>query len=88
MAKALVAVVHETIGEINLLKHYHIEICQRALGNFFSPRALRKIISANVAQDGLLGQIGHPEFHFDDNAIDLGYAYIEKQRQIISQITL
>ena len=37
----------------------------------------------NLGQDKLRGQIGHPEFHFDDSAFSAGQAYLEKQRQVI-----
>jgi len=66
-----------------MLKPYHIEICQRALGVLFSPRALDSIIAANLAQDVLRNQIGHAELHFDDNAFAAGNAYLEAQRHII-----
>jgi len=66
-----------------MLKTYHTEICQRALGAIFSPKALTEIITSNLAQDGLLGQIGHPEFHFDDNAFHASYAYMDRQYQIV-----
>jgi hypothetical protein len=69
-----------------MLTIYHTQICRRALENEFSPRALEAIIAANIAQDSLRGQIGHPEYHFDDNAFAAGYAYMEKQRQIILKI--
>ena len=59
---------------------YHIEILTEALGDTFSPRALEEIIRGNVAQDRLRGQIGHDEYHFDNNAFEAGYAYIEKNR--------
>lgn len=66
-----------------MLKAYHIEICKRALKDTISPAALNIIIAANLAQDGLRGLVGHPEYHFDNNAIEAGCAYIEVQRQII-----
>ena len=66
-----------------MLQQYHIEICQRALTERFSPRTLGIVIEANLGQDKLQGQFGHPEFHFDHNAFDAGYAYIERQRCII-----
>ena len=66
-----------------MLKPYHIEICRRALDSTFSPEALNIIIAANLAQDGLRGLVGHPEYHFDDNAFEAGCAYMESQRQII-----
>lgn len=51
-----------------------------ALGEQISSNALEKIIEANLYQDRLLGQIGHDEYHFDGNAFEKSYAYIEEQR--------
>lgn len=66
-----------------MLRPYHIEIMHLALDDAFSPRALEKIIEANLYQDRLLGLIGHDEYHFDNNAFDKSYAYIEEQRALI-----
>ena len=66
-----------------MLREYHIQICQRALGNTFSARALEVIIAATVGQDHIRYQFKHPHFHFDTNAFEAGDAYIEKQRQIV-----
>ena len=65
-----------------MLKAYHIEMIHLALGSLFSPRAQKRIIRANVRQDRLRGQIGHHEYHFDQNAFDKSYAYIEEQRAL------
>lgn len=65
-----------------MLRDYHIEMMHLALDRTFSPRALEKIIAANVYQDRLLGQIGHDEYHFDNNAFDKSHAYIEEQRAL------
>jgi hypothetical protein len=65
-----------------MLQAYHIEILHLALDGTFSPRALKTIIAANVYQDRLLGQIGHDEYHFDNNAFEKSYAYIEEQRAL------
>ena len=54
-----------------------------SLGDRFSPRAMAAIIHANVHQDRLAGQIGHDEFHFDNNAFDRSHAYMEEQRALI-----
>lgn len=54
-----------------------------SLGGRFSPRAMSVIIQANVGQDRLAGQVGHDEFHFDNNAFDKSYAYIEAQRALV-----
>ncbi|MDQ3005534.1 MAG: hypothetical protein M3R47_09155, partial [Chloroflexota bacterium] len=65
-----------------MLTQYHIEIISAALADCFSPRALSAISKANVYQDRLSGQFGHDEFHFDNNAFDKSYAYIEEQRSL------
>ena len=61
----------------------HEEITREALGAHFSPRALEIIIAANCKQDALSGQIGHNEYHFDNNAIDEGHQYINEQRGFV-----
>ena len=66
-----------------MLKPFLTEICQRALGISFSPYVLHTISAAIRAQDSLRCQIGHPEFHFDENAFESRYTYMESQRQII-----
>jgi hypothetical protein len=65
-----------------MLTQYHIEIMLNSLGTRFSPRAMSAIIYANVNQDRLSGQFGHDEFHFDNNAFEKSYAYIEAQRAL------
>jgi hypothetical protein len=65
-----------------MLRPFHIEMMHLALEDTFSSRALDKIIKANLNQDRLLGQIGHDEYHFDSNAFDKSYAYIEEQRAL------
>jgi hypothetical protein len=66
-----------------MLQKYHVEILQRALGDIFSRRALAKIIQANVHQDRISAQLGHDEFHFDNNAFEKSYAYIGEQRSLV-----
>jgi hypothetical protein len=66
-----------------MLARYHIEMTQLALDDVFSSRALAEIIRANLRQDHLRGQIGHPEYHFDHNAFENSYAFIEEQRGLI-----
>jgi hypothetical protein len=61
-------------------KDGHRLITREALRDQFSQRALEAILSANVYQDRLAGQIGHDEFHFDNNAFAQGYAYLAKNR--------
>lgn len=66
-----------------MLQSYHRQICQQALESFFGPRALEAIIAANLGQDALRNQFGHPEYHFDDNAFQAGNDYIASQRRIV-----
>jgi hypothetical protein len=63
-----------------MLAKYHIAITRKALEAHFSTGALEVIVSANLGQDSLTGQIGHDEFHFDNNAFEASYAFIEEQR--------
>src|SRR5215212_5658950 len=65
-----------------MLPRYHADITRTALKNLFSNAAIEKIIAANLYQDRLAAQIGHDEFHFDNNAFEKSYAYIEEQRVI------
>lgn len=67
-----------------MLKPIHAEIIRRAVGEMFSPRALEVIIASNIKQDVLSGQLGHDEYHFDNNAFAKSKAYIEEQRALIS----
>jgi len=66
-----------------MLPKYHVKITQQALNERFSASALEKIIKANVNLDGLRGQIGHEEYHFDNNAFEKSCAYIEEQRAFV-----
>jgi hypothetical protein len=66
-----------------MLQKYHVEILKQALGVTFSPLALAKITEANVYQDRISAQIGHDEYHFDNNAFDKSHAYIEEQRALV-----
>ena len=66
-----------------MLKPIHAQITRRALGEVFSSRALDIIIASNIKQDVLSGQIGHDEYHFDNNAFEKSKAYIEEQRTLI-----
>jgi hypothetical protein len=66
-----------------MLKHIHIEITHEALNGRFSPRALETISAANSRQDALRGQVGHNEYHFDNNALDASYRYINEQRGLV-----
>jgi hypothetical protein len=66
-----------------MLKSYHQAILQEALAEHFSERALDAITRANLRQDNLRGQIGHDEYHFDNNAFAASQDYIESQRGLI-----
>ncbi len=66
-----------------MLKEYHRQILERAVGERFSPSALKVVVRANLRQDNLPGQVGHPEYHFDNSAFEAGNAYLEAQRDII-----
>jgi len=65
-----------------MLTQYHIEIMLDALADQFSARALSAITTANIYQDRLRGQFGHDEYHFDNNAFEKSYAYMEEQRAL------
>ena len=66
-----------------MLQKYHREILQQALGGKCSPPALGKIMAANLYQDRLSAQLGHDEYHFDNNAFQKSYAYLEGQRSLV-----
>ena len=65
---------------------YHTRITFKALGQHFSPRALGTILAASLKQDEWRGQIGHPEFHFDDSAFEQGRKYLDLQRALIWRV--
>jgi hypothetical protein len=68
-----------------MLRRIHAELLRSAVGSEFSPRALDEIIAASVKQDAFwTGQIGHDEYHFDNNAFDKSRAFIEDQRALIA----
>jgi hypothetical protein len=66
-------------------QRYHVDITSEALRERVTAHALQVIISANVRQDGLDGQLRHPEFHFDDNGLAEGQAYLDGQRDLLLQ---
>ena len=66
-----------------MLIQYHKSITRKALSERFSHRALEAILAANLKQDDLLtGQIGHDEYHYDNNAIAASDRYLEEQRAL------
>lgn len=70
-----------------MLGQYHVEIVQQALGEQFDAADLAVIAAGNLSLDGIAGQIGHPEYHFDDSAFAAGQAFIERQRQATVEAT-
>jgi hypothetical protein len=66
-----------------MLKAIHARITRQALAESLGPRALEGIVAANVGQDALSGQLGHDEFHFDNNAFERSRAYLAEQRGLI-----
>ena len=66
-----------------MLTYVHKEMISEALSTCVSPRALEIITAANIKQDSLRGQFGHDEYHFDNNAFDKSYRYINEQRGLI-----
>jgi len=66
-----------------MLIPYHRQILQQALEKEISQHALKAITKANIRQDYLRGQFGHDEYHFDNNAFEKSYAYIEENRALI-----
>ena len=66
-----------------MLIQYHDSITRKALRGRFSPRALAAVLAANLKQDDLLtGQIGHDEYHYDNNSIAKSDRYLEEQRTL------
>jgi hypothetical protein len=67
-----------------MLKTYHRIITEQSLGTHFSKQALKVVIAANLGQDHWFrGQIGHPEYHFDENKFVESDAYMENNRAAI-----
>jgi hypothetical protein len=66
-----------------LKSRFHRSITCEALASEFGSLVLETIVSANLFQDRLRGQIGHPYFHFDSNSFQLAYRYMDEQRAII-----
>ncbi len=68
-----------------MLRRIHAEMLRSAVGSEFGPRALDAIIASNLGQDDFLtGQIGHEEYHFDNNAFEKSRAFLEDQRALIA----
>ena len=66
-----------------MLLQFHESITRKALTGLFSLHALDVIVAANLGQDNLLtGQLGHDEFHYDNNAFTKSDRYLEDQRRL------
>ena len=64
---------------------YHRQITEQALKGYFSPRALKVIVSANLGQDSpWRGLFGHPEYHFDESQFTAGWNYVAEQRSSVN----
>ncbi len=69
-----------------MLTEFHRQITRVALAPYFTDSAVEIAIQANIGQDGLKGQIGHPEYHVD-NAIPPAFRYMqEQQRQALTAL--
>ncbi len=62
---------------------YHRQILAESLHGLIGKRPLDAIIEANLGQDTLPNQIGHDEYHFDNNAFLEGKLYVWRQMRRI-----
>lgn len=60
----------------------HEDMLREALSARVGARALQAITAANIRQDAWHGQIGHDEYHYDNNALAKSDAYIIEQREM------
>ncbi len=70
-----------------MIARFHRSITSEAIKGKVSSAVLKVIIDANLRQDNLNGLIGHPEFHFDDNAFEAGRLYISQQYELLKKST-
>lgn len=66
-----------------MLQAVHVEMMHAALDGSVSTRALKLMIRANVGVDAIWNQLGRHELHFDDNAFEESYRYMDEQRNLI-----
>jgi len=66
-----------------MLQAVHVEMMHAALDGLVGTRALRLMINANVGVDAIWNQLGRHELHFDDNAFEKSYGYMEEQASLI-----
>jgi len=64
--------------------YYHLKITSEAVSSLFGRFAFRQVLYGNIGQDGLQGQIGHPEYHFDDSQFQRTYAYLNGLKETIT----
>ncbi len=62
---------------------YHREILRLALQDLITREGLQAIEAANLGQDTLPNQLGHDEYHFDNNAFRAGWRYVRGQMRRI-----
>jgi hypothetical protein len=62
---------------------YHRLITEQALGDQFSPAALKAIIKANLWQDDLIGNVVRRAEHFTENMTGASLAYIARQQALV-----
>jgi hypothetical protein len=65
--------------------YYHLKITSEAVSSLFARSAFRQVLYGNIGQDGLAGQIGHPEYHFDDSQFERTYAYLNGLKETITR---
>ena len=66
-----------------MLRPVHDQMMRRAVGDKFSPRALAVMIDANIRLDSVWNQLGHDEYHFDNNRLAASRLYIQEQHALI-----
>jgi hypothetical protein len=66
-----------------MLQGVHVEMMNAALDGLVSTHALKLMIKANVGVDAIWNQLGRHELHFDDNAFEESYRYMDEQRKLI-----
>jgi hypothetical protein len=63
-----------------MLPGVHARVTRTALEGSFGLHALDAIVAANVLVDAVWNQLGHDEFHFDNNAFGPSRHFMEEQR--------
>ena len=70
-----------------MLPQYHTAITRRTRAPHFGEAALDEIVAANLAQDAWIYQLGsRAYYHFDNNRIAEGWAYIEELHRTIAAL--